>query len=287
MYSSDEIVSETPEFIPKKDTYIEKNQKDEYINQQTVSHNKKNILIVEDNADMRKYITNNLPEYNIELAENLKIGIEKAISSNPDLIISDVMMPEKNGYELTTELKNNKETSHIPIILLTAKASEESVIEGLSCEADDYVKKPFSVNELKARTANLIKIREKLIEKFQKSITVNPSEITTTSVDEEFLQKALQIVENNISESEFGTEKFTKEIGMSRTALHRKLKALTDQSTTEFIRIIRLKRAAQLIKQNVGNITEIAYDTGFTNLSYFTKCFKDIFSVAPSDYEQL
>ncbi len=244
----------------------------------------KSILIVEDNADMQKYIASSLKGYKVHIAENGEKGIEKALKLNPDLIISDVMMPMMDGYEMTKKVKNNELLSHIPIIMLTAKASEESLLEGFECEADDYLTKPFSANELNARIKSQIKNREKLIDKFKRNISVSPSEISTTSTDEVLLQKALKVVEENMDVSDFSVEDFVKAVGMSRTNLHRKLKALTGLSTTEFIRSIRLKRAAQLIKDNVGNISEIAYQVGFTNLSYFTRCFKEEFKCAPSEF---
>lgn len=247
--------------------------------------NKLTILVVEDNIDMRKYISSCLNIlYNIEEAENGVVGYTKAIELNPDLIISDVMMPLKDGFQLTEDLKSDNRTSHIPIILLTAKSSEESLHKGLEKEADAYLLKPFNVKELLLRIKNLIGFREKLREKFKKCITVNPSDITTCSLDEIFLQKALQSVEDNMSNGDFDVELLCEAVGMSRTHLHRKLKAITNQSATEFIRSIRLKRAAQLIKQKAGSISEIAYDVGFNQVPYFTKCFKDMFGVNPSEY---
>jgi signal transduction histidine kinase/DNA-binding response OmpR family regulator len=246
----------------------------------------KNILLVEDNVDMRAFIKSSLPnEFQIEEAINGKEGIEKANELMPDLIITDVMMPVMNGINMTHIIKQDERTSHIPIIMLTAKVSMESKLEGLRMEADDYITKPFNVDELTLRIYNLLSMREKLRDKFTKCITVNPTELVTTSVDERFLQRALQLVEENLNESEFTSAQFCDELLMSRAHVHRKLKALTGQSATEFIRSIRLKRAAQMIRQRTGNISEIAYQTGFNNLSYFTRTFKEYFNCLPSEYQ--
>ncbi|MBI5539300.1 MAG: response regulator [Bacteroidia bacterium] len=243
------------------------------------------ILVVEDNDDMRDYISKSLAQdYQIIVAVNGREGFDKAMEVSPDLIITDIMMPEMNGYEMTKLIKNNQQTSHIPVIILTAKASEESKIEGLEAAADDYVVKPFNKAELLLRIRNTIANRQKLRDKFQKSITVNPSEVTATSLDEQFLTKALQIIENHLADAEFSVNDFCDEIGMSKTNVYRKLKALTNQSFTEFMRCIRLKRAASLLLMKSGNLTEIAYQTGFSNLSYFSRSFKEQFGVSPSEY---
>jgi DNA-binding response OmpR family regulator len=245
---------------------------------------KKVILLVEDNDDMRTFIRTNLPDtYLITEAINGKEGIDKAGELMPDLIITDVMMPFINGVDMARIIKQDERISHIPIIMLTAKVSMENKLEGLSTQADDYITKPFNMKELSLRIENLLSSRERLREKFSRSITVNPSELVTTSMDERFLQKALLLVEKNMDATEFSAEQFCDEMGMSRAQVHRKLKALTGQSATHFIRSIRLKRAAQMLKQQSGSVSEIAYQTGFNNLSYFTKCFKEQYGVLPSD----
>lgn len=243
------------------------------------------ILIVEDNEDMRRYITRNLPDdYQVLEATDGKQGIEKANEVTPDIIIADIMMPNMDGIEMVRILKNDERTSHIPVIFLTAKASDESRFEGLETCADDYITKPFNVRELSLKIRNQIFSRQKLREKFEKSISVEPSELAQNSIDEQFLQRALQIIEKNIDNFDYNAEKFAEDIGMSRSTLHRKLIALTNQPATEFIRTIRLKRAAQLLSKNTASVSEIAYQTGFGNLSYFTKCFKEQFGKNPSEY---
>jgi signal transduction histidine kinase/DNA-binding response OmpR family regulator/ligand-binding sensor domain-containing protein len=246
---------------------------------------KTQILVVEDNEDVRKYIVDSLSEeHQIAEAENGVEGKRIAEELNPDLIISDIMMPKMDGNELTRLLKNNESTSHIPIILLTAKSEQESKIEGLETGADDYLTKPFDTRELLVRIKNLIEQRKKLQEKFRREITVNPKDITVTSIDEQLLQRAINAVENNISDPDFDTTKMAREVGVSRMLLHTKIKALTGQSTGEFIRTLRLKRAAQLLQQGSGNVTQVAYDVGFQNLSYFAKTFRKQFGKSPSHY---
>lgn len=247
--------------------------------------NKTIILLVEDNVEMRHFIKSNLQDdYRIEEAVDGQAGIDKTQILIPDLVIADIIMPLINGIEMTKLIKQDERISHIPVILLTGKASVESRIEGLSTRADDYITKPFNVAELKLRIHNLIETRKKLRERFSKQLVVNPSEIVTTSADENFLIKALQAVEEQMSNTEFGTDEFCAAVNMSRANVHRKLKALTDQSTTEFIRTIRLKRAAQLLLQKAGSVSEIAYEAGFNNLSYFTRCFKEVHGMLPSEY---
>lgn len=243
------------------------------------------VLVIDDNDDMRKFIISNLnSEYEVYEASNGKLGVDKALEIVPDIIISDVMMPEMDGFEVTRTLKNDKRTSHIPVILLTARSTIESKITGLEAEADDYLTKPFYIKELKIRMGNILKNRQKLRELFGNSINISPSEITVSSLDEQFIAKALEVVEKNMDNPDFDIEEFCDQVGMSRTNLHRKLKAITNKSATEFIRSLRIKRAAQLLKQKAGTVSDIAYMVGFNNLSYFTRCFKEDIGVNPSEY---
>ncbi|MEJ2196192.1 MAG: response regulator [Ignavibacteriaceae bacterium] len=243
------------------------------------------LLIVEDNADMRNYMRESLESsYKIIEAENGEEGIQQSLEHSPDMIISDVMMPKMDGFQFCTEIKKDERTSHIPVILLTAKASGESKIEGLETGADDYLTKPFDTRELLVRIKNLIEQRKRLQKKFQKEFTVSPGEITVTSIDERLVQKAIAVVEKNISDPNFDTVMMAKETGISRTLLNTKLKALTGLPTGEFIRTLRLKRAAQLLQKGYGNVTQVAYDVGFQNLSYFAKAFRKQFGQSPSHY---
>jgi len=258
--------------------------KDKLVSEKTAS--KQTLLIIEDNKDLREFLVSSLNEtYSILEAENGKIGFEVASLEPVDIIISDVMMPEMDGYTLTKTIRSKAELCHIPIVLLTAKSSEQSLIMGLEHEADAYITKPFSLNYLKAVLANQLNIRNKLHSKFRKQISVNPSEITTTSMDEQFIANATRVVEENISNEMFSVDDFCNTLLMSRTSVHRKITAITGLSTSDFIRTIRLKRAAQLIKGNTASISEISFSVGFSDVSYFTKCFKKEFGVTPTEYQ--
>jgi len=233
---------------------------------------------------MRAYIRRELErEYKIVEAQNGWEGVERAMELIPDLVISDVMMPVLDGYALCDRLKTDEKTSHIPIILLTARAGREDKLEGLETGADDYLTKPA---ELQIRVKNLIALRRKLQEKFKQQMVLRPSEISITSVDEAFLQKAVALVEAHLEDEAFSPDDLAREVGMSRAQFYRKLRALTDQPAGLFIRSIRLQRAADLLKQGAGNVTEIAYKVGFSSHSYFTKCFREHFGMSPKEYKE-
>ncbi|MBN2484374.1 MAG: response regulator [Bacteroidales bacterium] len=243
------------------------------------------VLIVEDNEDLRFYLRDNLGyKYNILEADNGKTGTEMALAEIPDLIISDIMMPVVDGIELCRTIKTNASTSHIPIILLTAKTSDEQKKTGFEEGADAYVTKPFSFEVLDMQVKNLINQRKSLKELFNKKIEINPSEISVTTVDEKLIRKALEIVEQNISNPGFSVEQLGRELGMSRVHLYKKLLSLTGKSPIEFIRVLRLKRAAQLLQKSQLRVSEIAYEVGFNNPKYFSRYFKDEFNMLPSEY---
>lgn len=245
------------------------------------------ILFVEDSTDVRSYVNDLLkPDYKVLLAENAEEGIELALKNLPDLIISDLMMPGMDGIEFCNKIKSDWQTSHIPFILLTAKVTDESKIEGLETGADDYLTKPFNYDELAARIKNLIEQRKRLREKFSKEINIQPDSITSSKVDSEFLEKAITITQKNISNENFDTEKLAEEMFVSRRQLHRKLQAITGQGPGEFIRTFRLKRAAQLLLENKLSVTQIALEVGFESPAQFTRSFKKHFNVLPSDFIQ-
>jgi YesN/AraC family two-component response regulator len=223
-------------------------------------------------------------DYRIITAENGKEGLRKTIDKYPDLIISDIMMPEMDGFELCQKIKTDERISHIPVILLTAKADLDSKINGLDFGADDYVTKPFEAKELQIRSRNLIEQRRKLREKLNRMLDFQPIDIAATSIDENFLKRFMEIFENCISEPNLSTERIAAEVGMSRSNLNRKLKALTEQSTHEFIRTLRLKRAAKLLKKSVGTVAEVAYRVGFSNPAHFAKAFRQMFGQSPSNF---
>lgn len=243
------------------------------------------ILLVEDDADMRLFIRQELEnQYQIEEATNGAVGLEKAQKMIPDLIITDVMMPEMNGMELCRILKTSATTSHIPIIILTAQSGTEHLIEGLETGADSYISKPFHTRHLKIRIEKLIELRNKMKERFSKSINMNAQEITLTSTDERLLQNAIDYVRNNMENPELSVEDMSKKLGLSRTHLHRKLKALTGQTPVEFIKMIRMKQAAYLLSTGKLSISEVGYKVGYSTPSYFSSSFNAYFGMSPTAY---
>lgn len=244
------------------------------------------ILVIEDNEDMRQHIKKQLlQKYRIIEAKDGARGLKIAITDMPDLIITDLMMPKMDGMELCKKLKTNLNTSHIPIIMLTARAGEKNKIEGLETGADAYLTKPFSTKELTVRAANLIDQRQRLREHYaENQRTVDPEKTTTNSLDKRFLEQVVDLLERNHSDPDFGVPQMQKDLAMSKTHLNRKLKALTQESPRDILRNFRLKRAAQLLAQKSDTVTQIAYQVGFNNLSYFAKCFKERYGVPPSSY---
>lgn len=244
------------------------------------------ILLVEDNADLREYICALLDShYEVEETVNGRDGINKAKEINPDIIISDVMMPEVDGFELCRVLKQDINTSHIPILMLTAKASEENVLKGLENLADDYITKPFNSRILTARIRNLVDLRRQLQQKMQQDMMLRPGDVSVSSIDREFIKELKEIIEKNISDPEFSVEQMATELLMSRSTLYKKVGALTGQSPQHFIRTFRLTRGAELLKAKAGNITEVAFKVGFSSTAYFTKCFKEKYSRRPSEFQ--
>jgi signal transduction histidine kinase/ligand-binding sensor domain-containing protein/DNA-binding response OmpR family regulator len=241
------------------------------------------ILVIEDNADVRAYISQYLVvQYKVSEAKDGTEGIYMARTQIPDLIISDVMMPRADGFEVCKTLKLDEKTSHIPIILLTAKAGMENKIEGLETGADDYLVKPFDSQELLARVKNLIELRRKLRERYGVQI-LKPGEVAVRSLDDQFLRKVTSAVEEHMSEEEFSVEQLAAEVAMSRSQLHRKLVALTGQTPTDLIRYLRLHRAKDLLMRNAGTVAEVAFQVGFSDPGYLTKCYKELFGVLPSE----
>ncbi len=253
----------------------------------STNYNKPLVLLVEDNRDVREFIKGYLKEdYSLIESNNGLDGFEKAIEHIPDLILSDIMMPNLNGVELCNKLKIDERTSHIPVILLTAKASGEDKIEGLKIGADDYIKKPFNAEELEVRIKNLIEQRRKLRKYFKSQGVFEVDVDSITAVDKKFLHKASTIIENNLSDPDLNVERLARELAMSRTQLFRKFTALYNESPNAFIKRIRLSKAAILIEKGYGNISEIALEVGFTNPAYFARCFKQHFMKTPSEYEK-
>ncbi|MCT4591416.1 MAG: response regulator [Carboxylicivirga sp.] len=243
------------------------------------------ILIIEDNQDMRIFIQNTLKNtYKVITAENGKVGFTKAMSENPDLIISDIMMPIMDGLELCKNIKSEIKTSHIPVVLLTAKNTNEDELQGFDIGADHYITKPFNLQKLQYIVRNTLSSRQMLRNKFGSQHMPSPKEITVTSADERFYEKLNELLEQEISNSELSVEWIADQIGLSSVHLYRKLKSIAGMTPSKYIRSFRLKRAVQLLEQNKLRISEIAYMAGFTDPKYFRKCFKQEFDVSPSEY---
>jgi DNA-binding response OmpR family regulator len=251
------------------------------------------LLLVDDNRDLRQYVIGFLKEsYQVLESSDGKKGLEIATERVPDLIISDVMMPEMDGYEFCAKLKTDERTSHIPVIMLTARADMDSKLTGLDTGADDFITKPFDSLELLTRIKNLIWQRKKLQQKFNKNIqklgigqVLNMDIHEFKSADQSFMQKVVNTIYDHLSDPDYSIESLAGKLSMSRRQLHRKLVSITGHPPVIFIRIIRLNRAAELLLGKSGNVTEIAYEVGFNNLSWFAKAFKEHFGVLPSEYK--
>jgi DNA-binding response OmpR family regulator len=299
VYSEQECQSIMGHVIEKQDVYERVAAVDEFLNKTDTEEYTENfnnaeeeklldkgkLLIVEDNPEVRNYLKDLLKSsYEIFVAKDGEEGVEIAKEMLPDLIISDVMMPNADGIELITALNNDETTNHIPVVFLTAKSSEQAEIQALESGAIDYITKPFSPEILFFKLNNLYTTRQRLKAKYKKEIILQPKELTITSNEEKFLTKAMTVVEEYISDSSFDVSKFVSEMGMSRSVLYRKLDSVIGQSANEFIRQVRLKRAAQYLQANQMTIAEISYAVGFNDPQYFSKCFSKEFRETPSAY---
>lgn len=246
--------------------------------EQNSSDEKQNLLIIEDNADLLAYLTGLFKDqFNVYAASNGQEGINLAIETIPDLVISDIMMAGTNGLEACLKLKNDEKTDHIPVVLLTARSDQKTKLDGIQHGADAYIVKPFEPEELRASVNNLIALRQKLREKYSGNEKSRPQ----TPLKHPFVNKCEAIVQENLSKDSFDINDFTREIGMSRMQLHRKLTALTGFSTTAFVRHHRLNHAKLLLEKG-GSVSQVAYSVGFSSLPYFTKSFKEKYGIVPS-----
>jgi len=246
--------------------------------------NKKMVLIIEDNAELRTYIKNELKsEYHIKEAENGLDGLEKATKYIPDLIITDVMMPIMDGFELSERIKSELKTSHIPILMITAKGMQIDKVKGIDSGADVYLNKPFNMKVLKSHLKQLITSRQILFDKYFNTVSTSVDSYNTTSLDKEFMNSVLTYINDNINDEKLNVEHLAGELFLSRSKLYRKIKALTGNTANEFIRKIRLEKAKQIIESTAFTISETCYKVGFSSPSYFTKCFKDHFGILPTE----
>lgn len=249
---------------------------------------KQSILLVEDNQDMREFLTALLKEkYNVATAVDGVYGLAQAKRLMPDMIVSDVMMPNMNGIQMLDELKNDATTSHIPVILLSAKSALESQIEGLKYGADYYIGKPFDNDFLFAAIESMLKQRRRMFERWvshKKILEVGIDQVPVTARDEQFLRKAISIIEERLADSDLDIDSIAKQLNMSRTAFFIKFKSLTQQAPVEVVRDMRLKLAKQQLDEGAGNISEVSYAVGFSNAKYFSTCFRAAYGISPTEY---
>ncbi len=246
-----------------------------------------NLLIVEDNPDVLEYMITFLEEdYNLQFAADGQEGIEKALEQVPDIIISDVMMPRADGFILTQTLKTDERTSHIPIVLLTAKADVESKIAGLQRGADAYLAKPFDKRELGVQLENLLKLRQRLQERYASLELPEPSKDEAIQQEDEFIIRIREIILENLDQEGFGVTELCKKAAMSRTQLHNKIKSLTNKPTSQLIRFFRMQKASQLLKESELNVSQVSLEVGISNLSYFSRIFANEMGLSPQKYRE-
>ncbi|MCG8700962.1 MAG: ATP-binding protein [Bacteroidales bacterium] len=281
----DEINSEKPESNSEYPIDVSDKSR-EMESEHQVNNSSLMVLVVEDDADMRDFICLGLEkEYEVSIAKDGEQGVMKAIQILPDIIVSDVMMPNLSGTQLCAKLKADVRTSHIPIILLTAKGGIENQIKGIETGADDYIQKPFNMNYLRVRIKNLMAQRSRLREYYLNNKGMESVEIAMNPTDEKFLTDVLNKIEQEMDNSELNVSRLGELLGLSNTNLYRKIKALTGLTATEYIRNVRLKKAAQLLKNKELNVTDVMYMVGFNHRSYFTRSFKEMHGVSPKEFK--
>lgn len=248
---------------------------------------KSQVLVVEDNYELREYLVAELKkEYIVLEAGDGEEGLAIALEKNPDLIISDIMMPKKDGTQLCHEIKNDIKTSHIPFVLLSAKTTIQDQIGGVQSGADLYITKPFNINFLIAHVHQIIASRHVLFSRFSQDVYLMPGKLASTEIDQAFLQKAIDFIVNNLQDSQLSVDSIAELFNLGRMQVYRKIKALTGKSVVEFIRMVRVKQAVKLMDTHKFTLSEIAYQTGFSSSSYFTRCFKEEYGKTPSEYLQ-
>ena len=247
---------------------------------------RKQIMVVDDNRDFREYLVGELSsEYEVLSASDGAICLERLKNCDPEVIICDVMMPNMDGFEVTKAIKSNIETSHIPVILLSARTSEDIRLEGYETGADAYLTKPFKLDILQARIRNLIEERRRRIASFSREEEIKPSDVTITTIDQKLMTRIMESIEKNMDNAEYSVEELSSDVGMHRMNLYRKIQSLAGMTPSEFIRTMRLKRAAQLLRDDPNlSVSEVSDMVGFNTQKYFTKYFKEMFGVTPSQF---
>lgn len=280
-FNAHELLDENSEFLPTKSGSSHKTS----ANENKHDNNVPSILIVEDNDELREYLVSILKtKYKVSKAANGEEGLAIAQETIPDLILSDVAMPRLSGTELCKIIKSDISTSHIPVILLTAKTATSDMIEGIGTGADAYITKPFDLKHLEVSIEKIIETRRKLYQRYSQDVFIIPSESTNNELDKKFLENIVDYIERNVADNNLSVENLASHLLMSRTNVYRKIKALTGQTATEFIRIARLKMSLKFIEDGQLNISEIAYKVGFSSPGYYAKCFKDQYGKSPSDF---
>ena len=254
------------------------------------SSSKYHVLIVDDDLEMARYVSSELGRYyKFGICPNGKEGLKELLTNEYDVVVSDVMMPEMDGFTMLRMVKTNINISHIPVIMLTSKADVANRLEGLERGADAFLAKPFDMEELHMVIENLVQSRLRLKGKYSGAQQAQAEKVDQPEVrgnDEVLMERIMKAINKNISDSDFNVERLTQEVGISRVQLHRKMKELTGISTSEFIRNIRLEQAARLLKEQKINVTQVAYTVGFSNLAHFSTIFRKHFGVAPSEYAE-
>lgn len=281
VYSSEEITTETETVETENSFEIQEDTQE-----QTVATGQRyTLLLAEDNPDVRQYIKKHLdPYFEVLEAENGAEAFDKAVEVLPDMIISDIMMPKKDGLQLCSEIKQDLRTGHIPVIIITAKSMVMHIKEGFQCGADDYIVKPFNMGVLLYRIRNILAARERLKELYGKKFSLESMGIETVSADDKFMQKFFEVIEQNISNPELNVDLLCKGTGIGRANLYRKLKAITDLSPIDLIRNKRLEMAAKMLVETDMNISEVSANIGFNSHAYFATCFKSMYGMSPTEY---
>jgi len=245
-------------------------------------------LILDDNEDFRLFLKDLfVSDYSVISARDGQHGYDLAVEHVPDIVLCDVMMPNVDGYAFCRKIKQDIRTSHIPVVLLTAKCSDENQFQGMEAGADAYISKPFNIDILRVTLANIARRQKQLQEKFRAKVDITTTRTDVVSMDQKFIQKAVSIVEANIERTDFLVEDLCREMAMSRVNFYKKILALTDKTPSEFIRFIRLKRAAELLAKSQMYVGEVAFLVGFNEPKYFRKYFKEEFGVTPNEYKKV
>jgi YesN/AraC family two-component response regulator len=243
------------------------------------------VLIIEDDDDLRFYLKDNLKHtFNIVEAINGKDGWQKTLALHPDLIVSDISMPEMNGLDMCKKIRQDNRTAHIPIILLTALTEERDQLAGTASGANDYITKPFNFEILLSKINGLLSMQQTLKKTYQKQVEIHARDISIVSEDEKFLKNTLNCIEKNITNPNFSVEELSRQMSLSRVSLYKRLLTLTGKTPVDCIRTIRLKRAVQLLEKSKLSIASVAYEVGFNNPTYFSKVFKEEYGMLPSEY---